>query len=55
MSKEQEILENKPHYCKECGQCRKAATANKYLKVKNNTGWTHDIYCEKRKEIVYGM
>ena len=45
----------KPEYCKKCKQYRKATTAYKNLKVVKNTGWTHDIYCEKLKRIVYGM
>lgn len=52
--KSKEKLE-KPHYCKECGQCRQTTTVYKNLKVVRNTGWTHDIYCEKLERIVYGM
>lgn len=45
----------KPGYCKDCKQCRNTKTVYKNLKVVRNTGWTHDIYCEKLKTIVYGM
>lgn len=52
--KSKEKLE-KPHYCQKCRKCRKTTTAYENLKVVRNTGWTHDIYCEKLKRIVYGM
>lgn len=44
-----------PFYCKECGKCRTSKEVEDNLKIKNWTGWTHDIYCLKRSEIVYGM
>lgn len=53
--KEAGMNNEKPHYCKECGKCRNIKTIYNNLKVKNNTGWTHDIYCNKLSKIVYGM
>lgn len=50
-----DIVLEKPHYCQKCGKCRKTTTVYENLKVVRNTGWTHDIYCEKLKRIVYGM
>lgn len=45
----------KPTYCKGCNKCKTGTTVLKNLKVVRNTGWTHDIYCEKLKCIVYRM
>ena len=44
-----------PFYCEECNKCSSTEEIYSNLKVKNNTGWTHDIYCLKREEIVYRM
>lgn len=44
-----------PFYCKECGKCETDEEANNNLKIKNNTGYTRDIYCIKRKQTVYGL
>ncbi len=55
MKKEQNL--DIPHYCKNCGRCKDKTPMEVYktLKVVRNTGWTHDIYCEELKRIVYGM
>jgi predicted nucleic acid-binding Zn ribbon protein len=44
-----------PFYCKECGKCGTEKEVENNLRIKNNTGWTHDIYCMKQKQIVYRM
>lgn len=44
-----------PHYCIACGKCKKFKEIDENLKVIRNTGWTHDIYCKKLEETVYGM
>lgn len=49
------IVKEIPFYCKECGKCETAKETEDNLRIKNNTGWTHDIYCMKQKQIVYRM
>lgn len=45
-----------PFYCRDCGKCENNADEiDKNLKIKNNTGWTHDIYCLKLGHKVYGV
>ena len=44
-----------PFYCNECGKCKEVKEVDQNVKIKNNTGWTHDIYCEKLGHIVYRM
>ena len=44
-----------PFYCVQCNKCSTDNEAINNLKVKNNTGYTHNIYCEKRKTVVYGL
>lgn len=44
-----------PHYCIQCGKCETLKKVEDNLKIKNNTGYTHDIYCLRLSEIVYRM
>lgn len=53
MSKYKEIIE--PFYCQECKKCSNSKEMYSNLKITNNTGWTHNIYCLKRKTTVHGI
>lgn len=44
-----------PFYCKECGKCETDSEADANLKIIHNTGYTRDVYCEKREQVVYGV
>jgi hypothetical protein len=45
-----------PFYCRECGKCGiNAKEVENNLRIKNNTGYTHDIHCLKLGHTVYMM
>lgn len=44
-----------PFYCEECGKCKDYTETDKNLKVIHNTGWTHDIFCQKLNKTVFGI
>jgi len=44
-----------PFYCKVCGKCKTDEGTHRNLKIKNNTGYTHDIYCLVKQQYVYGV
>lgn len=53
-SNEYDYSKTMSFYCKECGKCKDSIETDKNLKVTHNTGWTHDIFCQKlNKTAVY--
>lgn len=44
-----------PFYCRECNQCKNLEDINENLQMKNDMGYTHDIFCKIRKEDVYRL
>lgn len=54
-SNEYDYSKTMPFYCKECGKCKDYIETDKNLKVTHNTGWTHDIFCQKLNKTVFGI